>query len=262
MKCLNKAGLSIRQWALTATLLTLSIPAQAGIIRGPGGTVQQDSFNETVMLYDEATLDYRASRVVSGTSIGSYSRNSLHFPVYATPPADCWNNVFIDPESSQLRRTECHYEFYLGDMLELLGVAALPISGADYLLTWHIEGGGRSWDFSGDALGLAQLLTAMPDDMGPGEYNATLTFRQLAPDGFTLFRYSNILDPYRCDETDNQEGTGPEIVCGQIGYLTDEVSWTDATRIVIRDRPVPTPASLALLLTGAFGWLLLRRRAG
>ena len=77
-------------WLAGTVLASIGI-AQAGLVRGGGGTVQQDSFNETVELYDDSTVDYRASRMVSGVSIGSYSRNSLHFPAYATPPELCWS---------------------------------------------------------------------------------------------------------------------------------------------------------------------------
>lgn len=250
--------------AATSFLLTcLAMPAQAGIIRSPGGTVQQDSFNETVALYDDSTVDYRASRMVSGQEIGSYSRNSLHFPAYATPPELCWDNIIRDVPGVELR-TDCHYEFVVGEMLELMGATAYHINGADYLLTWLIEGMGHSWSFSNSSLDFAQLQMAMPDDMGPGEYMVSFTFRQIAPEGYGLFRYSNILDPYRCDEADNRDGTGPEIVCGQIGSYSAGgwTEWTDGTSLIILDRtvPVPSPAALSLLLLGGIGLLTARRQ--
>ncbi len=246
--------------AVTGLLACLSVTAEAGLIRGGGGAVQQDSFNETVVLYDDSTVDYRASRIVSGTSVGSYSRNSLHFPAYATPPELCWDAINRDVPGVETR-TECHYEYYLDETLELMGATDYHINGADYLLTWFIEGMGQSWSFSSNSLDFAHLLMAMPDDMGPGEYLATFTFRQIAPQGYGLFRYSNILDPYRCDETDNRDGTGSEIVCGQIGsyWVGGWTEWTDSARLVILDRPVDVPAPAGLLLL-ASGLLLMAGR--
>ena len=142
-----------------------------------------------------------------------------------------------------------------------MGATDYHINGADYLLTWLIQGMGHSWSFSSSSLDFAHLLMAMPDDMGPGEYMVSFTFRQIAPQGYGLFRYSNILDPYRCDEADNRDGTGSEIVCGQIGSYSvgGWTEWTDSTWLYIFDRPaeVPAPASVLLL---AGGLLLLARR--
>lgn len=243
---------------LAALVLSLASSADAAIIRSPGGTVGQDSFNETYVLYDLDTLDYRASRVVSGTAIGSYSRNSLHFPAYATPLADCWDNI-IRPDTGGEFHTDCHYEFYVGDLLELIGETAYEINGALYELNWHIAGMGHEWDYTSADLSGAFLQTVMPADMGPGAYDAWFTFSQIAPEGYTLFHYSNILDPNRCDMADNQDHTGEELVCGQLGSLADSTSYTSWARILVFDRPigVPTPSVALLLLTGC--GLLLRR---
>ncbi|HEX4909357.1 MAG TPA: hypothetical protein VFV64_01190 [Permianibacter sp.] len=256
----------IRNHLISAALLALTpllaAPVHAALIRSGGGTVQQDSFNETVMVYEEATLDYRASRIVSGTSIDSYSRNSLNPPAFATPPEDCWYNTFSEIEGAPLIRTACHYEFYVGDMLELMGAARYPLDGVDYLLSWTIFGMGQTWQFDSDSLSHTHFQTAMPDDMGPGEYWVSFTFTQIAQEGYALFRYSNILDPYRCDEAENREGTGPEIVCGQTGSLTDSIMYTDAARLYVLERPtaVPTPASWLLLSAGLLALARLRRR--
>lgn len=247
-----------RNGAMAVALLVLSIPVQAALIRSGGGSVQQDSFNETVMVFDESTLDYRASRIVSGTSIDSYSRNSLNPPAFATPPGDCWYNTFSEIEGAPLIRTACHYEFYVGDMLELMGAARYPLEGVDYLLSWTIFGMGQTWQFTSDSLAHVNFQTAMPDDMGAGEYWVSFTFTQIAQDGYALFRYSNILDPYRCDEAENREGTGPEIVCGQVGSLTTSVSYTDSARLYVLERPIAVPAPASLLLFGG-GLLLLAR---
>ncbi|NQD36778.1 hypothetical protein HPT27_07045 [Permianibacter sp. IMCC34836] len=246
---------------LTAVLMSaIATDANAILIRSGGGSTQQDSFNETYRLYDLATLDYRASRVVSGTSIGGYSRNSLHFPAYATPPADCWDNI-IRPDTGGEFHTDCHYEFYVGDLLELMGETDYEINGALYELNWHIAGMGHEWDYTSSDLSGAFLQTVMPPDMGPGAYDAWFTFTQIAPEGYTLFHYSNILDPYRCDMADNEDHTGEEMVCGQIGWLSESTSYTSWARILVFDRPisVPSPDALILLLSG-FGVLLMRYR--
>src|SRR3990167_5516800 len=168
--------------AAASPLAGLAVPAEAGLVRGGGGTVQQDSFNETVVLYDDSTVDYRASRIISGTSVGSYSRNSLHFPAYATPPELCWDAINRDIPGVETR-TACHYEFSLGETLELMGATDYHINGAEYLLTWLITGMDQSWSFSSSSLDFAHMLTAMPDDMGVGEYTVSFTFRQIAPQG-------------------------------------------------------------------------------
>ena len=257
---------TFRHHLISAALLALppllAAPVHAALIRSGGGTVQQDSFNETVMVYEEATLDYRASRIVSGTSIDSYSRNSLNPPAFATPPEDCWYNTFSEVEGAPLIRTECHYEFYVGDMLELMGAARYPLDGVDYLLSWTIFGMGQTWQFDGDSLAHANFQTAMPDGMGPGEYWVTFTFTQIAQEGYALFEYSNILDPYRCDEVGTIDGTGTETVCGQIGSLRSSVMHSDSARLYVLERPtaVPTPASGLLFGAGLLAFARWRRR--
>ncbi len=236
-------------------LLALSIAAsEAAIIRSPGSSVGQDSFNETTYLLSNDYLAVSGILYTGGPLLDSYWRNSLMPPVHATPSGDCWfNTITIDPFPG-LFRTECHYEFFAGDPLVLQGDIITALTGATFRLTWQITGNGRSWDFVGDSLDftLAELL--MPADMTPGDYAVRLLFEQWAPVGTSFFTFSNILDPKLCIDA----GDPPVTYCGQIGSSGDYRSYQSSAALLrIHAVEVPAPGALGLIGLGLLllaGW--------
>lgn len=227
---------------------------EAGIIRGPGGTVAQDCFHQTVYLMEDNADNIINSRMlVGGDILDGYSHDSHHPAVYVTPPSLCWNNTGHDIPPEDI--INCTYEFGLGDPLELIGAVGFPLDGALYELSWMIMDDTRSWEFTSSSLDSTFLNVAMPSDMATGSYEVHLTFRQIAPQGMIFFGFDEF-DPNHCEEFETS--TGIQTYCGQTGRASRQVEAMAHTTLEIRSIPVPESASIALMLIGGLG--LIRTR--
>jgi hypothetical protein len=207
--------------------------AEARLIRS-GGTIKgTDSFDLTVQLVDES--DINVIGLDGGISYGSFSYNSFSDYVYATPAKDCHYNLERTREGEI--RTDCDYEFDLGERLQLQGFVEVFLENSDrYDIAWEIFQGTKSWMFDssdtyledddnnayeqGDITRNIFLDAAMPYDMLAGDYKVSLMFRQYAPDGQKYFSYSRLIDPIVCQDIPNESGIVEE-VCGQTGIDRD-----------------------------------------
>lgn len=274
----------------------LAAPSQAALLRGSGGAIAQDSFNDTTWLLKDVFAP-TGSILEEGTVVGGYSLNSYFAGAYATPAQDCWFDVTRSEFTGPLgNRTDCNYEFEEGETLELEGYVDKFVQGSLFSFTWEIrstDGSNRLWTFSAegvswvpdtytacdqwDAFGNDCLVTKevekqnnrrvfldvpMPADMGVGEYLVFLTLDMAAPEGQTFFHFN--------DYTDIEFGEGadcPQVdddpvryACGQTGTFSDTRGFRslgDNLRVVSQ---VPEPGTLALFGLGAAGLALARRR--
>jgi len=259
--------------AVPVFLLALAAaPADAIVSRRSGGAIGTDSFNDTTKLVQDLQL-YSGTIFKSGTTVDMYSLNSFSLGVYAVPAADCWNNIQTvvlseDPYASELRRTDCDYEFNQGDELELTGSLDKFLDGVAWELTWTIGNDIKQWEwlFSGDgdpSSGL-NVKMAMPGDLGVGDYWVDLQLRMIAPDGLDFFYYSNILDPEFKYPNCPQVGPNPEdLACGQVGHASDIRDYRSRREDlhVFASSTVPVPGTLGLLLGGGLLLLMTPRRA-
>lgn len=251
--------------AVTLILLLAHLSVEAAIIRSGGGTKGQDSFNATVLLIDETSIN--GIGYGGGAVYSSYSYNSYADYVYATPALSCHYDTFFEPFSNNEIRTDCDYEFYIGERLQLEGYIEIFLAGSEsFDLLWTISQGAKSWTYTNDDILMVDtaqstnkhlfLDVAMPLDMLVGNYNVQLQFTQYAPVDKTYFRYSQYEDQEQCAVL-GPIGT-PE-TCGLTGSAWNaqgEISNVEQLRILAVN--VSEPSTLILFLIASIG--LIRRQ--
>ncbi|WP_416306285.1 hypothetical protein [Neptunicella sp. SCSIO 80796] len=250
---------SIINTAILILALSTVLTAQARIVRSGGDVRGTDSFNLTVYLTDEININEIGYDYNGGNLYDSFSYNSYHDYVYATPSDSCHFDVNYDPVSNQDYRTDCDYEFDLGERLQLEGDIEVFLQGtARYDLVWTISQGAQSWqyafldmDASNGVLSQHLFLdVAMPTDMAVGDYNVTLDFTQYAAPTQVYFSYSAYTDPAVCAVL-GPVGT-PE-TCGQLGSSSPGLSFFSNTEQLRVLANIPEPGVFYLILFGAFG---------
>jgi hypothetical protein len=261
----NLIGKSKVVYSFATILLLINCLAEAAIIRSGGGTKGQDSFNATVLLVDEASINNIGFG--GGAVYSSYSYNSYADYVYATPALSCHYDTFFEPFSNNEIRTDCDYEFYIGERLQLEGYIEIFLAGSEsYDLLWTISQGAKSWSYSNADILMVDtaqstnkhlfLDVAMPLDMLVGNYNVELQFAQYAPVDKTYFRYSQYLDQEQCAVLGD---VGTPETCGLTGSAWNvlrETSNVEQLRILAVS--VSEPSTWILFLLVSVG--LIRRQ--
>ncbi|MBC3765180.1 hypothetical protein [Neptunicella marina] len=253
--------ISVRLFHITLLIFSLMFTSlvNARIVRSGGVATSTDSFDYTVeMAY---TSGINTIGLDGGYYGNSFSYNSFADYVYATPALDCHYNIQYNNEDNIARRTDCDYEFDLGDRLQLQGYLEVFLEkSASYDLFWTITQGTKQWQFSGPEVWLTDgsrdvtknvfLDVAMPLDMLVGDYEVRLDFIQYAPTDVIYYGYNSLIDPYHCEDIQ----TGPntiENVCGQIGTASDTLGFTSKVENMrILGAQVPEPVSFALFMLG------------
>ncbi|WP_438865209.1 hypothetical protein [Neptunicella sp.] len=269
----NRTFYGLAPLALVLIALMAS-QAEARIIRSGGSIKGTDSFNHTVKLVDQSNIN--SVGLSGGNDYGSYSYNSFSHYVYATPAMDC--HYKIEDTRDGFIRTDCDYEFDLGDRLQLQGFVEVFLNNsASYDIVWEIFQGTNSWVFSGSDTWLAEdddpasdsddikknifLDAAMPLDMLAGDYTVALTFKQFAADGQQYFSYDSLREFYECEQHQVAQDEFEEL-CGQRGFASDVDSYTsyrEDLHILATDVPEPPLFSLILAGFGAMSWRRIKR---